>query len=110
MFFLIGLTISTSVAFGPTHRFRDEPDNYLAPDEGGHSIIVLRRDFQNSGTLIVTSHNPEAIRRFSESNTLCLARRSHLEPTIRTCAEDLRSRGRFEGGFVDALLRGDVEP
>jgi len=109
-FFLFGLTIATSAAFGPTLCFWDEPDNYLAPDEVGHAIIALRRAFQNSGKLIVTSHNPEAIRRFSEANTLFLSRRSHLEPTIGTWAEDLRSRGKFEGGFVDALLRGDVEP
>jgi predicted ATPase len=108
-FVIFALTIAANAAYGPILCFWDEPDNFLAPDEVGHSVTALRRAFQESGQLIVTSHNPEAIRRFSESNTLYLSRKSHLEPTIITTIEDMRAGGRFEGGFIDALLRGDVD-
>jgi predicted ATPase len=109
-FIIFALTIAANAAYGPILCFWDEPDNFLAPDEVGHSITAIRKAFQESGQLIVTSHNPEAIRRFSESNTLYLSRKSHLEPTIVTPIEDMRTSGRFEGGFIDALLRGDVDP
>ena len=108
-FVIFALTIAENAALGPILCFWDEPDNFLAPDEVGHSITALRKAFQDSGQLIVTSHNPEAIRRFSETNTLYLSRKSHLDPTIVTPVEDMRTSGQFEGGFVDALLRGDLD-
>ncbi len=108
-FVIFALTIAANAAFGPILCFWDEPDNFLAPDEVGHSITALRKAFRDSGQLIVTSHNPEAIRRFSETNTLYLSRRSHLEPTVVTPVEAMRARGQFEGGFIDALLRGDID-
>jgi len=54
----------------------------------------------------MTSHNPEAIRRFSGENILLLHRRNHLEPTI------IRPLGEMQisGDLVGALIRGDVEP
>jgi len=107
-FIIFALTIAANAAYGPILCFWDEPDNFLAPDEVGHSITALRKAFQDSGQLIVTSHNPEAIRRFSETNTLYLSRKSHLEPTILTKVEEMRTSGQFEGSFVDALLRGDI--
>jgi predicted ATPase len=108
-FIIFALTIAATAAYGPTFCFWDEPDNFLAPDEVGHSVMALRKAFQDSSQLIVTSHNPEAIRRFSETNTLYLSRKSHLEPTIVTSVEDMRTSGQFEGGFIDALIRGDIE-
>lgn len=109
-FVVYALTIAANAAFGPILCFWDEPDNFLSPDEVGHSIMALRRAFRDRGQLIVTSHNPEAIRRFSDTNTLHLSRKSHLEPTIVTPVEAMRADGLFEGGFVDALVRGDVGP
>jgi hypothetical protein len=44
--------------------------------------MSLRKAFQLGGQLIATSHNPEAIRRFSDENTFVLHRKSHMEPTI----------------------------
>jgi ABC-type cobalamin/Fe3+-siderophores transport system ATPase subunit len=108
-FIVFALTIAANTAYGPILCFWDEPDNFLAPDEVGHSVTALRRAYLNSGQLIVTSHNPEAIRRFSDTNTLYLSRKSHLEPTIVTSVEDMRASGQFEGGFIDALIRGDIE-
>jgi predicted ATPase len=109
-FVIFALTIAANFAFGSILCFWDEPDNFLAPDEVGHSVTALRRAFQDSGQLIITSHNPEAIRRFSDTNTLYLSRKSHLEPTIVTPVEAMRANGQFEGGFIDALLRGDIDP
>jgi predicted ATPase len=86
--------------------FWDEPDNYLALDEVGHFVLALRKTFQSSGQFIATSHNPEAIRRFSEENTLILFRRSHLEPTLVRGVEQLK----VPGDLVGALIRGDIEP
>ncbi len=109
-FVIFSLTIAANAVHGPILCFWDEPDNFLAPDEVGHSIMALRRAFQNSGQLIVTSHNPEAIRRFSEANTLYLFRKSHLEPTLVISVEEMRASGQYDGGFIDALVRGDIEP
>lgn len=107
-FVIFATTIAANTAFGPRLCFWDEPDNFLAPDEVGHSVMALRKAFQENGQLIVTSHNPEAIRRFSDENTLYLYRKSHLEPTIVTTVETMRTSGLFEGVFVNALLRGDI--
>lgn len=107
---IFALTIAANSIFGPTLCFWDAPDNFLAPDEVGQSVMALRKCFQDRGQLIVTSHNPEAIRRFSEANALYLSRRSHLEPTMVTPIEKMRASGQFEGGLIDALLRGDIDP
>ena len=82
------------------------PDNYLAPSEVGHFVLALRRAFQSGGQFIATSHNPEAISRFSEENTLVLHRKNHLEPTVIRPLNKLQSNG----DLVSALVRGDVEP
>jgi ABC-type uncharacterized transport system ATPase subunit len=86
--------------------FWDEPDNYLAPSEVGHFVLTLRKAFRSGGQLIATSHNTEAIRRFSEENTLVLYRKNHLEPTIVRPLNELQ----VPGDLVSALVRGDVEP
>jgi predicted ATPase len=108
-FMICALTIAANDGYGPLLCFWDEPDNFLAPSEVGHSVMALRRAFQDRGQLIVTSHSPEAIRRFSDESTLVLHRNSHLEPTIVRSVEDIRTAGSLKGDFVDALLRGDVD-
>ena len=107
-FMICALVIAANDAYGPLLCFWDEPDNFLAPSEVSSSIMALRKAFRDKGQLIVTSHNPEAIRRFSDENTLVLFRNSHLEPTISRSVEDLRSKGDLKGDFVNALLRGDI--
>jgi ABC-type multidrug transport system ATPase subunit len=89
--------------------FWDEPDNHLAPSEVGPSVMALRKAFKSDGQLIATSHNPEAIRRFSDENTLFLYRNSHLEPTIARPLEKMRASGTLRGDLVNALIRDDVE-
>jgi ABC-type cobalamin/Fe3+-siderophores transport system ATPase subunit len=105
-FMISALVLAANDTYGPVLCFWDEPDNYLALSEVGHFVLALRRAFQSGGQFIATSHNPEAVRRFSEENTLLLHRRSHVEPTM------VRPLGGLEvsGDLVDALVRGDVEP
>jgi len=105
-FMLCALVLAANDAYGPLLCFWDEPDNYLALSEVGHFVMALRKAFQSGGQFIATSHNPEAIRRFSEENTLLLHRNSHLEPSVVRPLGDLR----VHGDLVDALVRGDVEP
>jgi predicted ATPase len=103
--FMIGaMVLAANDAYGPIVCFWDEPDNYLAPDEVAHFVLDLRKAFQQSGQFIATSHNPEAIRGFSEENTFYLYRNSHLEPTIVRRLKALN----VKGDLVGALLRGDV--
>lgn len=105
-FMICSLVLAASDAYPQTFCFWDEPDNYLALDEVGHFVLTLRHAFLSSGQLIATSHNPEAIRSFSDENTILLYRKNHMEPTIARRLEDLQ----IEGDLVGALTRGDVEP
>jgi predicted ATPase len=107
-FMICALVIAANDAYGPLLCFWDEPDNYLSPSEVGASVMALRRAFKSNGQLILTSHNPEAIRRFSDENTLLLSRNSHLEPTTIRLLQTVRESGEFKGDLVDALVRGDV--
>jgi hypothetical protein len=104
-FMVCALVLAANDAFTPLFCFWDEPDNYLSASEVGHFILALRTAFQSGGQFIATSHNPEAIRRFSDENTLVLQRRSHLEPTIVRSLGDLN----VIGDAGDALVRGDLE-
>jgi energy-coupling factor transporter ATP-binding protein EcfA2 len=103
-FMICALVLAANDAYGPVLCFWDEPDNYLALSEVGHFVLALRTAFRSGGQFIATSHNPEAIRRFSEENTLVLYKNSHLEPTV------VRRLGEIQvnGDLVSALVRGDV--
>jgi len=105
-FLLAGVVLAANQAYGPLFCFWDEPDNFLSLSEVGHFIIELRRAFDVGGQLLVTSHNPEAIRAFADENTLVLYRNSHLEPTLVRRLEELT----VHGDLVEALIRGDVAP
>jgi hypothetical protein len=105
-FMICALVVAANDAYGPLVCFWDEPDNYLALAEVGHFVLALRKAFQPGGQFIATSHNPEAIRRFSDENTLLLHRKSHLEPTTARKLDELQ----VKGDLVGALVRGDLEP
>jgi predicted ATPase len=105
-FMICSLVLAANEAYGPLICFWDEPDNYLALPEVGHFILALRSKFQSGSQFIATSHNAEAIRRFSNKNTLVLSRRSHLEPTIVRPLQEFR----VNGDLVSTLIRGDLEP
>ncbi len=104
-FMICALVLAANHAYGPLFCFWDEPDNYLALSEVGHFVVVLRKAFQNGGQFIATSHNAEAIRRFSDENTLVLYRNNHLEPTrVRPLSEI-----KVSGDLVGALVRDDLD-
>lgn len=104
-FMICALVLASHDHYEQLVCFWDEPDNYLALDEIGHFITTLRQVFRSGGQFIATSHNPEAIRRFSDENTIVLQRRSHLEPTVARPLSQLQ----VHGDLVDALIRGDVQ-
>ena len=103
-FMICAIVVAANNAYGPVFCFWDEPDNYLSISEVGHFVVALRKAFPSSGQFVATSHNPEAIRRFSFENTLVLERRNHLEPTVVRPLKELQ----VNGDLVEALIRGDV--
>jgi hypothetical protein len=105
-FMICALVLAGNQAYGPVFCFWDEPDNYLALSEVGHFVLALRKAFQSSGQFIATSHNAEAIRRFSAENTFLLYRNNHLEPTRVRPLKEVQ----VSGDLVGALIRDDIEP
>lgn len=105
-FMICALVLAANRAYGPLFCFWDEPDSYLAPSEIGHFITALRRGFQSEGQFLTTSHDTEAIRRFSDENTFLLWRKNHFEPTQVRALIDIS----HSGDTVGALVRGDLEP
>jgi ABC-type cobalamin/Fe3+-siderophores transport system ATPase subunit len=103
-FFLCAVVLAANKHYGPLFCFWDEPDNYLSLSEVGHFVIALRRSFSNGGQLLITSHNEEAIRKFSDNNTWIVDRKSHLEPTLLRHLDEVP----VAGDLVSALIRGDV--
>jgi ATPase components of ABC transporters with duplicated ATPase domains len=105
-FMICSMVLAANHSYGPLVCFWDEPDNHLGLSEVGHFVTALRKAFQSGGQFIATSHNPEAIRRFSDENTLLLYRANHLGPTqVRPLSEVDVS-----GELVGALIRDDVQP
>lgn len=104
-FFLCAVLLAANAFYGPLFCFWDEPDSHLSLSEVGHFLTSLRRSFDNGGQLLATSHNGEAIRKFSHENTFILGRKSHLEPTLVRLLADVP----VSGELVDALIRDDVE-
>lgn len=104
-FFLGAVVLAANKFYGPLFCFWDEPDNYLSLSEVGHFVTSLRRSFKNSGQILVTSHNPEAIRKFSNENTFVLDRKSHLEPTLVRPLSEMS----VKGDLINALIGGDIE-
>jgi hypothetical protein len=67
--------------------------------------MSLRRSFKNSGQILVTSHNEEAIRKFSNENTFLLYRNSHLEPTLVRPLSEMS----VKGDLINRLIGDDIE-
>ncbi len=105
-FFLCAVLLAANEFYGPLFCFWDEPDNYLSLSEVGLFITSLRRSFQSRGQILVTSHNEEAIRKFSNENTFVVSRKSHLEPTLVRLLADMS----VKGDLGDALIRGELQP
>jgi predicted ATPase len=105
-FFLCASVLAANHSDGPRFTFWDEPDNYLSIDEVSQFVIHLRRAFQQTGQIVMTSHNAEAIRRFSDNNTWVMGRRSHLEPTTIRLLQDLEPAS----DLIQSLIDGEIEP
>lgn len=104
-FMICALVLAANNFYGPLLCFWDEPDNYLALSEVGHFVMALRKAFQTGGgQFIATSHNPEAISRFSDENTLVLHRKNHLEPARVQPLSEIQ----VSGDLISALIRGDL--
>lgn len=103
-FFLSALVLAANKHYGPILCFWDEPDNFLSLSEVGHFITSLRKSFSTGGQLLITSHNEESIRKFSNENTFLLDRKSHLEPTLIRRLDSLK----LEGDLVEALILNEV--
>jgi predicted ATPase len=105
-FFLCAVVLAANHCDGPLITFWDEPDNYLSLGEVSHFVMALRRGFQQGGQILMTSHNPEAIRRFSDENTWVMGRRSHLEPAL------IRKLGEMAptSDLIQKLIDGDLDP
>jgi hypothetical protein len=103
-FMICALVLAAHDTYGPLTCFWDEPDNYLALSEVGHFVVALRKGFQSGGQFISTSHNPEAIRRFSHENTHLLYRENHLEPSKLRTLKDLD----IKGDLIPSLICGDL--
>ena len=103
-FFVCAIVLAANKFYGPIFCLWDEPDNYLSLSEVGHMTMALRRSFEKSGQLIVSSHNPEAIRKFSDENTLCLDRATHREAPTARWLSDIG----YQGDLVESLVRGDI--
>lgn len=104
IFFVCAVLLGANRYYGPTFCMWDEPDNFVSLAEVGNMIVALRKSFKQSGQLFLTSHNPEAIRKFSDETTLCLDRKSHLEPTTARWLSDLT----YNGDLINSLIRGDL--
>jgi len=106
-FFLCGVVLAANQSYGPLFAFWDEPDNYLSISEVSHFVTALRRGFHHGGGQIwMTSHNEEAVRRFSHDNTWVLGRKSHLEPAVIRPLAELDP----ETDLIQALICGELEP
>jgi predicted ATPase len=105
-YMICALVLAANKVYGPVLCFWDEPDNFLALSEVGDFVSALRKAFKSEGQFIATSHNPEAIRRFSDDNTFVLYRSNHLEPTRVRPLKDIH----VTGDLVGALIRDDIDP
>ena len=105
-FFLCAVLLASNESDGPLFTFWDEPDNYLSLGEVSQFVMALRRGFHQGGQILMTSHNGEAIRRFSDDSTWVLGRRSHLEPTLIRPLRELAPTS----DLVQKLIDGDLDP
>jgi predicted ATPase len=104
-FFVCAVVLAANEFYGLSFCFWDEPENYLSLSEIGHFVMSLRRSFKQKGQILLTSHNEEAIRKFSDENTFVLDRKSHLEPTLIRLLSDIP----VTGDLINTLICGDIE-
>ncbi|MFP4305689.1 MAG: AAA family ATPase [Desulfococcaceae bacterium] len=106
LFFVYAMVLSANKFYGPLFCFWDEPDHHLSLSMVGSLIRELRRHFHEKGQIIITSHNPEAIRQFSDENSILLYRNSHSEPTRSSLLSQVQSKSK---DIINDLLLDEIE-
>jgi len=106
-FFLGAVLLAANRWDGPLFAFWDEPDNYLAAHEISQFIVEIKRCFaRHGGQWIASSHNAQAVLNFAVDSTWVLARKSHLEPTLIRCVDELDLR---ESDLIQRLMDGEID-
>jgi predicted ATPase len=106
--FFIGATaLAAAEVYGPLLCVWDEADAHLGLSEVARFTLHLRQAAGSRLQFVMSSHNPEAIRMFSDESTWVLHRASHLEPTRVSRLRDVEGRS---GDLIDDLVRGDLLP
>lgn len=106
-FFIAATALAAGAVYGPLLCVWDEADAHLGLAEVARFTLGLRRAASSGLQLVMTSHNAEAIRMFSDESTWLLHRDSHLEPTRVSRLADVQGRSR---DLIGDLVRGDLLP
>ena len=99
-FIICALLMGLARNNAPIFCLWDEPDSSLSIGEVGDMILELQKSFKGNGQILVTSHNSETIRAFSDESTLVLDRNSHLEPTTAQWLKDVN----YHGDLIESLI------
>jgi ABC-type multidrug transport system ATPase subunit len=106
-FFIAATALAAGEVYGPLLCVWDEADAHLGLSEVARFTMQLRRAAGQRLQFVMSSHNPEAIRMFSDGSTWVLHRANHLEPTRVTRLADIKGRS---GDLIGDLVRGDLLP
>lgn len=100
-------TVAAALKASPgTFCFWDEIDSHLALPEVEQFVMEMRRQASQRGQMLVTSHQAEAIRCFSDENTFLIDRRTRLEPPIVRRLDEIS----YEGDLPEALIYDRIRP
>lgn len=92
--FFIGAALVSSISLEQDLLcFWDEPDSYLGVSEIQHFITTLRKTFSRHNQIIITSHNNETLRTFSDEDIYIVQRENHLMPTAIKQASEFEFKG-----------------
>ena len=106
-FFIAATALAAAEVYGPLVCVWDEADAHLGLSEVARFTLELRRAAGPRLQFVMSSHNPEAIRMFTDQSTWLLHRANHLEPTRVSRVADLPGRS---GDLIGDLKRGDLLP
>lgn len=105
-FIVAALLLATHQEYPDTFCIWDEPDNFISIIEIEQFIFSLRRHFNTSGQILITSHNAETMRFFSKENTLIIRRESHMLPARLTKLSDQPT---YDMAVSEAITMGLIE-
>jgi ABC-type multidrug transport system ATPase subunit len=106
-FFIAATALAAGEVYGPLLCVWDEADAHLGLSEVARFTMKLRHAAGPRLQFVMSSHNPEAIRMFSDESTWVLHRANHFEPTRVSRLADLEGRS---GDLIGDLVRGDLLP